>query len=225
MRVLITSGATREPIDGVRFISNISSGATGAAIADAFVARGAKLVYLHGIAAQRPSQNARCIEYSDFAELDDKLRSCLQPGHFDAVIHLAAVSDFSIADIEIDGRSVAASPSGKLSSAGVDQMRIRLTRNFKILQRLAGYAGRSEASTRPLIVGFKLTNTDDADTRSAAVTRLFAGGGVDYVVHNDLGERSSHRLCYRVYADANTCVHSCTTTTELAAQLFGLIDR
>ena len=38
MNVLITSGGTREPIDGVRVIANSSTGATGAAIADAFFA-------------------------------------------------------------------------------------------------------------------------------------------------------------------------------------------
>ena len=35
MRILVTAGATREPLDEVRFVSNVSSGATGAALADA----------------------------------------------------------------------------------------------------------------------------------------------------------------------------------------------
>jgi phosphopantothenoylcysteine decarboxylase/phosphopantothenate--cysteine ligase len=40
MKVLVTSGATREPIDSVRYISNLSSGRTGAAICEALAARG-----------------------------------------------------------------------------------------------------------------------------------------------------------------------------------------
>ena len=53
MKVLVTSGATREPIDSVRFISNLSSGKTGAAICDALAARGFEVTQLHGIDSAR----------------------------------------------------------------------------------------------------------------------------------------------------------------------------
>ncbi|SVC93802.1 uncharacterized protein METZ01_LOCUS346656, partial [marine metagenome] len=46
-KVLITSGGTREPIDAVRYISNLSSGRTGAAIADHFNDQGWDVYYLH----------------------------------------------------------------------------------------------------------------------------------------------------------------------------------
>ncbi len=48
MKVVVTSGATREPIDSVRFISNLSSGRTGAAICEALTARGFQVTQVAG---------------------------------------------------------------------------------------------------------------------------------------------------------------------------------
>jgi phosphopantothenoylcysteine decarboxylase/phosphopantothenate--cysteine ligase len=48
-KVVVTSGATREPIDSVRFISNLSSGRTGAMIAEALAARGFQVTHLSGV--------------------------------------------------------------------------------------------------------------------------------------------------------------------------------
>src|ERR1700730_8910398 len=46
--VLITAGPTQEPLDPVRFISNRSSGKMGYALAEAAVARGARVVLISG---------------------------------------------------------------------------------------------------------------------------------------------------------------------------------
>ena len=48
LRLLITSGATREPIDDVRFVTNVSTGGTGAALARAFAQRGHQVTLLRG---------------------------------------------------------------------------------------------------------------------------------------------------------------------------------
>ena len=54
-RVLVTAGGTREPIDGVRFLGNRSSGRMGAALADEAAARGADVVTLLANATVSPS--------------------------------------------------------------------------------------------------------------------------------------------------------------------------
>ncbi len=46
--VLITAGATREDIDGVRCITNYSSGKMGAALAKVAISRGAEVIFIHG---------------------------------------------------------------------------------------------------------------------------------------------------------------------------------
>ncbi len=48
IRVLVTAGATREPLDPVRFISNRSSGRMGFAIAEAAAQRGARVTLVSG---------------------------------------------------------------------------------------------------------------------------------------------------------------------------------
>src|SRR5437667_7302661 len=52
--ILITAGATREPIDPVRFISNRSSGRMGFALAEAARARGADVTIVAGIVSVPP---------------------------------------------------------------------------------------------------------------------------------------------------------------------------
>ena len=56
MKILITAGATREPIDAVRFVSNVSTGATGAALADEFSRGGIEVVLLRSEGAVRPQR-------------------------------------------------------------------------------------------------------------------------------------------------------------------------
>ncbi len=66
MRLLITAGPTREPIDAVRFISNRSSGAMGLAIAEAGVAAGHDTTLLLGpvcLAVSQREQLAGCRVY------------------------------------------------------------------------------------------------------------------------------------------------------------------
>ena len=47
-KILVTAGATREPIDPVRFITNHSSGKMGCSIAQAAMLRGAQVTLVHG---------------------------------------------------------------------------------------------------------------------------------------------------------------------------------
>ena len=53
-RILITSGATREPLDPVRFLTNASSGKQGTAIASALLAAGAEVEFVTGAADVPP---------------------------------------------------------------------------------------------------------------------------------------------------------------------------
>ena len=54
VRVLVTAGATREPIDPVRFITNRSSGKMGYAIAEVAAERGADVRLISGVATVSP---------------------------------------------------------------------------------------------------------------------------------------------------------------------------
>lgn len=176
MKILVTAGATREPIDAVRFLSNVSSGATGAALSNEFVSRGHYVVLLHGEGAVVSERATEREGFSSAADLQARLERRLAQEHFDAVIMTAAVADYRPAK----------AASGKITSDAVERS-LRLVRNEKILPRLKSF------STQPLrVIGFKLTVDADADARRLAVRAQFDAGGVDAIVHNDLTEiRSS----------------------------------
>jgi phosphopantothenoylcysteine synthetase/decarboxylase len=179
MKVLVTSGATREPIDSVRFISNLSSGRTGAAICEALAARGFEVTQLHGIDSVRAPRATHRAAFLDHASLDTLLRTSLRNGDYDAVIHSAAVGDFTVAD----------AADTKLPSGRELQLQLRPT--TKLIDRIRDYAG-----DRPLtLVGFKLTHDGDVAAQKGAAQALLARAGADYVVQNDvgtLGDGESH---------------------------------
>ena len=94
MRVLITAGPTREPIDDVRFISNRSSGQMGFALARAAADAGHDVTLLLGPVLMPPSVEdvARVIRFNTTAELEALLAE-----HFpqcDVLIKAAAVADY-----------------------------------------------------------------------------------------------------------------------------------
>ena len=64
-KVIVTSGATREPIDSVRFISNFSSGRTGAAICEALAARGFQVIQVAGVESTPATGVARRETFTD----------------------------------------------------------------------------------------------------------------------------------------------------------------
>ena len=173
MNILITAGATREPIDAVRFLSNVSTGRTGALLADALAAHGHTVTLLHGEAAVRPSRVSDTETFSSTDSLQAALRRRLGTGTYDAVIHCAAVSDYRPDTTH----------EGKMSSYAAE-LTIRLVPTPKLLPELKSYA-----APRPLkVIGFKLTAGADAPARAAAVAKLFAAGTVDAVIHNDLDD-------------------------------------
>src|SRR3954471_16031695 len=89
-RVLVAAGGTREPIDGVRFLGNRSSGRMGAALADEAAARGAEVVTVLGSASVRPGAGT-VVDVETTDELEAAVRA-----HADADVLLlaAAVADF-----------------------------------------------------------------------------------------------------------------------------------
>lgn len=212
MKILVTSGATREPIDAVRFISNFSTGGTGAALADAFLATGHSVHYLHGMGALLPAGPARTEQFSSYADLDRRLRRRLSSGGFDAVVHAAAVSDYSLGAVT-PGVGRLGRSDRKLDSSR-EELTLVLRRNRKLLDRLCGYAGNIGA----YIVGFKLTCTRSARARSEAAAKLSLGRGVRLVVHNDMLDIKAGRRVFTLYA-AGRERGCCVSAAELAGKI------
>lgn len=197
MKILVTGGGTREPIDGVRFITNFSTGKTAARLADVFAFRGHQVIAVMGEGSVRPNdRGCEVIEYGSFADLNRVLQELLSSQRFDAVVHLAAVGDYSVASIESGDRKFEPGAAGKIDSG--KELVLRLSPNFKIVERLRSYA-RDASFT---LIAFKLTNTADPAERAAAVRKLSQSGpgsGIDWIVHNDLSDRRTGHAVFTLY--------------------------
>jgi phosphopantothenoylcysteine synthetase/decarboxylase len=190
MRILISSGATREMIDEIRFISNVSSGSTGAYLADMFFKAGHEVVYLHGKESKLPEMSAiKKVDFNDFNSLNNKFATLLREIEFDCVIHCAAVSDYRIEKISINGVSV--DKVNKLASN--QDIILKLKPNFKILSQLKEYADYPF-----FLVGFKLTNQFSVSEEQNAIQKLFKDSEVDIVVHNDYSKINEKSHVFKI---------------------------
>ncbi len=216
LRVLVTAGGTAEPIDGVRVLTNTSTGATGALIASHFSRCGHEAVLLCAKNAARPDAPGREEVFGTFAELDQALGRLLGAERFDAVIHAAAVGDFGIEAVETEG-VLPATGEAKLDSDTRPLLRLRP--HAKLVDTLRA---RSVAPLR--VVAFKLTSGAEEAQAAAEVRALLARSGADYVVHNDLRARAGDGAfpadIFR--ADGSHAVH-CATRVKLAAALEELL--
>ncbi|HQH26143.1 MAG TPA: phosphopantothenoylcysteine decarboxylase [Oligoflexia bacterium] len=217
--VMITAGGTREYLDGVRFLGNVSSGETGVAIAEYLAAHGCKITCLCAADIRKPAPQVRMRCFHSFSDLHHILLEELRHQNFTAVIHAAAVSDFSIDYLTVDGERREPGCSGKLSSAAPPV--IHLKSNPKLISQIKSFAGRTE----PLVIGFKLTNTPDNSERAHAVQHLFAQGGIDFVVQNDLAEidRLTGLHYCKIYDKTGLPVAESQTKEELARALLQII--
>ncbi|MES2697931.1 MAG: bifunctional phosphopantothenoylcysteine decarboxylase/phosphopantothenate--cysteine ligase CoaBC [Verrucomicrobiota bacterium] len=217
LRVLVTSGGTAEPIDGVRVIANTSTGATGALIAEYFSQRGHDVTLLRARSAVA-APGVREVEFFTFAELDVALAKVLGEADFDAVIHAAAVSDFAVESIEVGGMAQVPG-AAKLASGEAPVLRLR--KNRKLLDGL-----RSLSRNRYVrVVGFKLTNGASAAETQAAVTAMATSGAVDFVVHNDLAQRAGAggQFPAAIWSGEGEPLERCAGRAELAEALERLL--
>ncbi len=181
-RVLITGGATRESIDGIRFISNVSTGRTAAHLSDQLTALGWEVTYLHGQQALLPVLPVHKLSFSDYKSLDLQLREELSRENYAGVIHCAAVSDFTVTSINGAGADAAA----KLNSG--DEMNLKLNPTAKILPNLKEYSRNKNIR----VVGFKLTLNAAPDEQRTAAEKIL-DGHVDAVVANDWAQVTGNR--------------------------------
>ena len=92
IKVLVTAGPTREPIDAVRFISNPSTGKMGYALAAAARDRGADVLLVSGPAQLPCPQGVDLISVMTAAEMERAVKD--HAGRCHVIIMAAAVSDF-----------------------------------------------------------------------------------------------------------------------------------
>ncbi len=97
LSILIAGGPTREYLDGVRYITNPSSGKMGTALAREALLRGAEkvtLIYGKGSATPPTYENVKIINVTSAEELVSQVKNELENEHYDAFICAAAIADY-----------------------------------------------------------------------------------------------------------------------------------
>jgi phosphopantothenoylcysteine decarboxylase / phosphopantothenate---cysteine ligase len=167
LRVLVTAGGTREPVDPVRFLGNRSSGRTGLALAAAAARRGAEVTLIAANVALPEPAGVRRIDVETAAQLAEAARSEFPASH--VLLMAAAPADFRIA----------APAADKLKRK--DGLDLRLEPTEDILAALT--AGRTAQQT---IVGFAAEHGNDTTRAREKLNRK----GADLIVLNDVSDPS-----------------------------------
>ena len=111
MRVIITCGPSFEPIDGVRRLTNFSTGELGLLLAAVLSRAGHEVICLKGEGATSRAEagGAKVIPFSTNADLLREFERLAVDGGIGAVFHAAALCDFRVKTVRgADGRPLTA---------------------------------------------------------------------------------------------------------------------
>ncbi|MFC9983850.1 bifunctional phosphopantothenoylcysteine decarboxylase/phosphopantothenate--cysteine ligase CoaBC [Microbacterium keratanolyticum] len=170
VRVVISAGGTREPIDPVRYLGNRSSGRQGVALAAEAAARGASVTLVAANIAQdvlAAASGVRVVPVATARELQDAMADAAPTA--DVIIMAAAVADYRPATVS----------TSKLTKEDGVLERIDLLENDDVVAGLA--AARVPGQT---IVAFAAETDPDAAARRDRARRKRERKGVDLLAVN-----------------------------------------
>jgi len=170
LKVLVTAGGTREPIDAVRYVGNRSSGRMGFALAEAAAARGASVTVIAANVALPRRAGIDYVDVTSAAELADAAER-----HFadaDVLLMAAAVADYRPADPH----------AGKLKKEAAGELNLQLVRTTDVLSALSD-------ARRPgqVLIGFAAEHGEGALAHARGKLQR---KGLDAVVLNDVSDPS-----------------------------------
>ena len=207
LRVLVTAGGTREPIDPVRFIGNRSSGRMGFALAAAAARRGAEVTMIAANVSLPTPAGVRRIDVETAAQLATAAEA--EFATTQVLLMAAAPADFRTAE----------PASGKLQRSGSLELSLEPTED--ILASLAG--GRREGQT---IVGFAAEHGGEAVERARGKLRR---KGADMIVLNDVSNPEigfeSERNAVTLIAEESETEVPIDSKDVVAEAILGEVDR
>jgi len=167
LKVLVTAGGTREPIDAVRFVGNRSSGRMGFALAEAAVRRGADVTVVAANVALPRRAGITYVDVGTAAELAEAAKVGFAQA--DVLLMAAAVADYRPASAH----------AGKLKKTETGgELNLRLERTEDVLSALAAARRRGQ-----VLIGFAAEHGDGA---LAYAREKLERKGMDAIVLNDV---------------------------------------
>jgi phosphopantothenoylcysteine decarboxylase / phosphopantothenate---cysteine ligase len=142
LRVLVTAGGTREPIDPVRFIGNRSSGRMGLALAERAAARGAEVIIVAANVSLPSPARVRRIDVESAEEMAAAVAS--EFPRSDILLMAAAVADFR-PDAPAETKLERAGGSVELRLAATEDVVAAAARDRRPGQTIVGFAAEHGA--------------------------------------------------------------------------------
>lgn len=168
LRILVTAGPTREPIDPVRFISNPSTGNMGYCIAKTAKDRGHRVTLISGPTHLNSPEGLRFISVTTARQMKEAVERNFEG--CDCLIMASAVSDYRPSRYA----------SSKLKSRR-SEISLKLIKNPDVLYQL----GKRKCSK--ILVGFALETEDLIENALSKLERK----NLDLIVANQLGREGS----------------------------------
>ncbi|MCH5334972.1 MAG: bifunctional phosphopantothenoylcysteine decarboxylase/phosphopantothenate--cysteine ligase CoaBC [Alistipes sp.] len=168
LRFMVTAGATEEPIDPVRFVTNRSTGKMGCAIADELLARGGQVTIVCGRTNVELPAGAEVVEALSAEQMYRAAAAAFERA--DAGIMCAAVADYApaeVADTKIKKHD--------------GEMLLRMRRTPDIAASLGAVKGSR------LLVGFALETDSEMDNARGKLERK----NLDFIVLNSLRDKGA----------------------------------
>lgn len=180
LRVVISAGGTREPLDPVRFLGNRSSGKQGYALAEVALSRGADVTLISANVALPVPDGVTLVPVQTAVELGEAVAKAAQDS--DVVVMAAAVADYRPAhynEVKIKKTYDETVPESRPSAPTIE-----LVRNPDVL---AGLVQSRGSSTVPVIVGFAAETGDPEHSVLDLARDKFERKGCDVLVANEVG--------------------------------------
>jgi phosphopantothenoylcysteine decarboxylase/phosphopantothenate--cysteine ligase len=170
LRILVTAGATVEPIDPVRYLTNRSTGKMGYALARAAVMRGSEVTLVSGPTNLRPPRGVSFVPVKTAEEMREAVIQRFE--RCDVVIKAGAVLDYR----------PAVRAMHKIKKVEETQS-LEMVRNPDIL----GELGSMKGETRCLLVGFAAETQDLVANATAKLKRK----NLDLIIANDVSRKDA----------------------------------
>lgn len=168
-KIIVTTGATMEKIDDVRYITNRSSGKMGIAIAQECNLRGANVLLLRAKNSVKPRYSIKEEQFTTSGELFSLVKKHVK--NYQYFYHAAAVSDFSVKN----------KYPGKLSSK--QSVSISLKPQIKILDQI------KKLNPKIRLIGFKAEYTSNEKKLIRAARKKIKESHADVVIVNDVSQK------------------------------------
>ena len=163
LKVLVTAGPTREPLDPVRYITNHSSGKMGYAVAEAANERSAEVLLISGPVSIEKPEGVDFIAVTTAREMYEAVMKNYEA--FDIIVMVAAVADYrpsEVSDIKIKKKD--------------DELTLKLEKNIDISKELGRVKGKR------ILAGFCAETNDLLENAKKKVEAK----NLDIIVANDV---------------------------------------